>query len=101
MSTIDVARLDGTLKAVQDRLAPEHVAGYEGLPELLKELGRKEIPLAVLTSGSRYHVVRNYGVALQVLAQFPFLNCSPEIQSVGTTPEEKQDLIVLHHRSVE
>jgi len=64
-SRIDVAALDKTLNPVQDRIAPECVKAYYGLPDLLRALGEAKVPLAILTSGSKHHVVRNYGVALK------------------------------------
>lgn len=62
---INVTALDSTLKDVQDRIAPDHIKAYPGLPTLLQALGKEGIPLAILTSGSRYHIIRNYGIALR------------------------------------
>lgn len=59
--------LHNMLNPVQDRIAPEYIKAYPGLDILLKRLGQDSIKLAIFTSGTPHHVVRNMGIALPVL----------------------------------
>ena len=67
MSEMDFDELDKELKPIQDRIAPLYVHPFYGLTELFAWLGRSNIALGIFTSGSAYHVVRNYGISLPVL----------------------------------
>jgi phosphoglycolate phosphatase-like HAD superfamily hydrolase len=60
----EVARLNDV---AQDRLAAEYVKPYPGLDESLLWLGQHGIKFAISTSGTKRHVVRNYGIALPEL----------------------------------
>lgn len=64
---MDFDELHDKLNPVQDELAPEYVEAYEGLSEVLHGLGKQGIKLAVFTSGTPHHIVRNFGVALPEL----------------------------------
>ena len=57
----------GLLDPVQDKLAVEYVKPYPGLTAFLEGLGRKRIPMAIFTSGTPHHIVRNFGIALPKL----------------------------------
>ncbi|MCC7543618.1 HAD family hydrolase [bacterium] len=64
---MDFDILHDLLDPIQDRIAPEYVTAYPGLSQFLHFLGRKGIDLAVFTSGTPHHVVRNFGLALPEL----------------------------------
>lgn len=59
--------LHARLDPIQDRIAPEFVHAYDGLPSFLRFLGDAGIKLAIFTSGTPHHVVRNFGIALPEL----------------------------------
>lgn len=63
-SQINFDRLDASLPHFQDKLAPDTIKAYDGLVELLEFATERDIPFSIITSGSRYHVVRNFGIAL-------------------------------------
>lgn len=56
--------LHDMLNPIQDKIAPEYVKAYPGLKSLLSTLGKEKIDLAVFTSGTPHHVVRNFGIAI-------------------------------------
>jgi phosphoglycolate phosphatase-like HAD superfamily hydrolase len=64
---IDFDELHDLLNPVQDRIAPEFVKAYDGLPRFLTQLGKLGIKLAVFSSGTPHHIVRNFGVSLPEL----------------------------------
>jgi phosphoglycolate phosphatase-like HAD superfamily hydrolase len=67
LEKIDFDELDRTLKPIQDRIAPLYVHPFHGLTELFSWLGQNDIGLGIFTSGTAYHLVRHYGIALPVL----------------------------------
>lgn len=85
---IDFDALHDMLNPVQDRIAPEYVKPYEGLSETLRTLGSTGIKLAVFTSGTPHHVVRNFGAAL------PELGLATLSQDKSLTDRAKLDLFV-------
>ncbi len=64
---MDFGELNSLLDPIQDRIAPNFVKPYEGLSSMLTSLGRYGIKLAIFTSGTPHHVVRNFGAALPEL----------------------------------
>lgn len=64
---LDFDALHDLLDPTQDRIAPEFVRAYEGLSAFLTYLGDAGIKLAIFTSGTPHHVVRNLGIALPEL----------------------------------
>jgi phosphoglycolate phosphatase-like HAD superfamily hydrolase len=64
---MDFDELHDMLNPIQDRIAPEYVKAYEGLSEFLHGVGEAGIKLAIFTSGTPHHIVRNFGVALPEL----------------------------------
>lgn len=64
---MDFDALHDMLNPIQDEIAPEFVRAYEGLSEFLRTLGKASVKLAIFTSGTPHHVVRNFGVALPEL----------------------------------
>lgn len=62
---IDYDELNGLLNPIQDRIAPKYVEAFPGLQDTLRGLGKAGINLAVFTSGSPHHIVRNFGIALK------------------------------------
>ncbi len=64
---IDFDALHDMLNPIQDRIAPEFVKPYEGLSSILHTLGHLGIKLAILSSGTPHHIVRNFGAALPEL----------------------------------
>lgn len=67
LARLDFDELYAGLDTVQDVLAPEFVKPYAGLSETLHYLGANSIQLAIITSGTPHHVVRNIGAALPEL----------------------------------
>lgn len=63
----DFDALHDELNPVQDRIAPEFVKPYTGLSRFLHHLGKTGVGLAIFTSGSPHHIVRNFGIALPEL----------------------------------
>ena len=64
LGAIDFNKMHDMLNPVQDKLAPDVVKPYPGLDGLLSKLGKTGMKLAIFTSGTQYHVVRNLGIAL-------------------------------------
>lgn len=64
LGAIDFDKMHDMLNPVQDKLAPDVVKPYPGLDGLLLKLGETGMKLAIFTSGTQYHVVRNLGIAL-------------------------------------
>ncbi len=64
---MDFDKLHDMLNPVQDSIAKEHIKAYEGLSDFLHSLGEAGIALAIFTSGTPHHIVRNFGVALPEL----------------------------------
>ncbi len=64
---MDFDKLHSMLNPVQDRIAKEHIKAYEGLSDFLHSLGEAGIDLAIFTSGTPHHIVRNFGIALPEL----------------------------------
>lgn len=67
LDSIDFDALHALLDPIQDEIAPEFVRPYDGLSDMLRQLGENGIKLAIFTSGSSHHIVRNFGVALPEL----------------------------------
>lgn len=67
LSGMDFDELHEMLNPVQDALAPEFIKSYQGLSGTLLALGDAGIKLAIFTSGTSYHIVRNFGIALPEL----------------------------------
>jgi phosphoglycolate phosphatase-like HAD superfamily hydrolase len=64
---VDYDALHEMLNPIQDELAPSYVKAYPHLSELLHSIADAGIGFGVLTSGTRHHIVRNFGVALPEL----------------------------------
>jgi len=64
LGAIDFDKMHDMLNPIQDKLAPDVVKPYPGLVSLLTKLGETGMKLAIFTSGTQYHVVRNLGIAL-------------------------------------
>ena len=60
------------LNPVQDELAPEYVKAYEGLADFFRQLGDAGVQLAIFSSGTPHHIVRNLGIALPELGMMDF-----------------------------
>jgi len=67
LDRLDFDALHDLLNPIQDKIAPEFVKAYDGLSNFLSGLGQLGVSLAVFTSGSPHHIVRNFGVALPEL----------------------------------
>ncbi|MCA9351036.1 HAD family hydrolase [Candidatus Saccharibacteria bacterium] len=63
----DYEALHNMLNPVQDRIAPDYIKAYPGLQVILQQLGQESVKLAIFTSGTPHHVVRNMGIALPEL----------------------------------
>lgn len=67
LETINFDELHEMLNPIQDDLALEYVKPYAGLSDFLRYLGKSNIKLAIFTSGTAHHIVRNFGIALPEL----------------------------------
>ena len=67
MDNADFNNLHNLLNPIQDKIAPESVKAYDGLPRFLSRLGDLDIKLAIFTSGTPHHIVRNIGLSLPKL----------------------------------
>lgn len=67
LNDVDFDALHDLLNPIQDELAPTYVKAYPYLSEMLQSIARAGIGFGVLTSGTRHHVVRNFGIALPEL----------------------------------
>lgn len=83
---MDFDELHDMLNPVQDQLAPEYVKAYEGLSEFLHGVGEAGIKLAIFTSGTPHHIVRNFSVAL------PELNLNDLHRDTTKSDSEKLDI---------
>lgn len=72
LTNIDYNALHDLLNPIQDKIAPQYVKAYPGLHDLLSFMGREKIHLAVFTSGTPHHIVRNFGVSIPELNQTNF-----------------------------
>lgn len=61
---MDFDELHSLLDPVQDRIAAEHVQAFPGLTDTLRWIGEAGIKLAIFTSGTPHHIVRNFGLVL-------------------------------------
>lgn len=61
---IDYDELHRLLNPIQDRLAPEFVKPFPSLAETLGNIGALGVKLAIFSSGTPHHIVRNFGIAL-------------------------------------
>jgi phosphoglycolate phosphatase-like HAD superfamily hydrolase len=64
---INFDELDASLTPIQDRIAPLYVHPFHGLHELFTWSGKTNTKFGIFTSGTRRHVVRNFGLSLPVL----------------------------------
>lgn len=83
LDTMDFEELHDMLNPIQDEIAPEYVKPYDQLSEFLHGLGDSGIKLAIFTSGTSHHVVRNFGIAL------PELGLTDLYRDKTRTDEEK------------
>jgi phosphoglycolate phosphatase-like HAD superfamily hydrolase len=67
LGKINFDELNDRLKPIQDRLAPLYVHPYYWLNELFAWLGETNRSMAIFTSGSPHHIVRNFGVSIPAL----------------------------------
>lgn len=67
ISHFDFDTLHNLLDPIQDKLAPSYITAFEGLSDFLFSLGKKQIKLAIFSSGTKHHIVRNFGIALPEL----------------------------------
>lgn len=88
LETINYDDLHDHLNPIQDRLAPTYITAYDGLSEFLYSLGRNHIKLAIFTSGTKHHVVRNFGIAL------PELGLAGLFTDAHRSEDEKFDLFL-------
>lgn len=64
LKTIDFDAVYEMLNPIQDTLAMDCITAYDGLSPLLSYIGKNSLKLAIFTSGTSYHVLRNFGIAL-------------------------------------
>jgi phosphoglycolate phosphatase-like HAD superfamily hydrolase len=64
LSQVHFDELNASLTSIQDRIAPDYVKPFSGLSDLLAWFGKNHISLGIFTSGSRHHIIRNFGISL-------------------------------------
>jgi len=64
---IDFEKLDKSLSPIQDHLAMLYVHPFHGLTELFSWCGKNNVKFGIITSGTRRHIIRNFGVCLPVM----------------------------------
>lgn len=64
IESADYDELNLMLDPIQDELAPKYVKAFPGLSDTLHYIGKTGLKLAIFTSGTPHHVVRNFGIAL-------------------------------------
>ncbi len=84
ISGVDYDELHSLLNPTQDLLAAETVKPFSKLSETLREIGERGVKLAIFTSGTPHHVVRNFLSALPELGSFELVN--------GTVEDEQERL---------
>lgn len=87
LAHVDIAIVDSRLSAVQDSLAPSTVRAYSGLRAFLQTIADYDLALAIVTSGTRYHVLRNFGLAL------PELGCSDSASNHAIPISQRLDTL--------
>ena len=88
LDTMNFDELHNMLNPIQDALAQEFVTAYDGLSEMLRSLGKANVKLAISTSGTPHHIVRNFGIAL------PELGMSTLFRDKSKTDEEKLEMFI-------
>lgn len=63
---MDYDELHHLLNPIQDRLAPEFVKPFPSLADTLGKIGELGVKIAIFSSGTPHHIVRNFGIALAV-----------------------------------
>lgn len=85
---MDFDELHDMLNPVQDAIAPEYVRAYQGLHEFLNYLGETGLKLAIFTSGTAHHIVRNFGIAL------PQLGLTDLYKDASRTDDDKLEVFI-------
>lgn len=93
---IDYDALNRLLDPVQDRIAPEYVKAFPYLSATLAQLGGVGMKLAICTSGTPYHIVRNFGIALGSEVG----DCADLYRQPGIAPEAKLDIFTSRLEAV-
>jgi len=88
LDCMDFEELHDMLNPIQDRIAAEYIEPYDGLSAFLHKLGALGVKLAIFTSGTSHHIVRNFGIALSEL------NLSSLHIDKSMTDEDKLDIFV-------
>lgn len=85
---VDFDELYRGLDSIQDEIADGIVKPYPGLDEFLMYLGEHHIKLAIFTSGTKHHVVRNFGIAL------PGLGHTELFRNTAKSSDEQLEIFV-------
>ncbi len=67
LESMDFEELHHMLNPVQDSLALQYVRPYDNLANMFRNVGSLGLKLAIFTSGTPHHIVRNFGIALPEL----------------------------------
>lgn len=88
LEAINFDELHEMLNPIQDDLALDYVKPYVGLSDFLYSLGKTHIKLAIFTSGTAHHIVRNFGIAL------PELGLRELYTDTSRTDNEKLEIFI-------
>lgn len=88
LESMNFDELHDMLNPVQDSIAPEYVTAYEGLNDFFRYVGETGIKLAIFTSGTKHHIVRNFGIALS------HLGLTELYKDTSKTDDEKLKLFI-------
>ncbi len=67
LTNLNFDHLNDLLDPIQDKIAPDYIKAYDGLSRLFSHIGEVGIKFGLFTSGSPYHIARNFGIALPEL----------------------------------
>lgn len=94
---IDFDALHALLNPIQDKIAPKYVKAFAGLQQMLEWLGKEQVSLAVFTSGTPHHIVRNFGIALPGLGMTTlFTNTQPsELEKLAQLEQKLEQVFSI------
>lgn len=96
VSRMDFDAAYALLDPIQDELAPGHVQMFNGFAEALREIGAAGVELGIVTSGTDYHMTRNFAAALPELGVAPHDRIDALARALEAAYGIKRVVIVTH-----
>lgn len=96
-----VARMDfdaayALLDPIQDEMAPGNVRVFPGFAEAMRQVGAAGVNLGIVTSGTDYHMTRNFAAALPELGVAPHDHIDALARALETAYGIPRVVIVTH-----